>query len=281
MINTILSLVAVLFYGIAVTWQSFYFARKVTLQRSKGWSAISADRQAVQIHTHKITELWFFGFAAILLHTILLYYTIDVGIGQNLSFFNLLSLVAWLVALLVLIATINKPIVANLTFFAFPFAAASIVLTLLFPRFAIVNTAAKPNELVHIILSTVAFSLLCIAALQAILLAILERQLRHSPNAKALQILPPLEIMESLLFKMIAIGFIFLTAVLVTSFWSFYPVLFTQFRQKTLLALVAWLVFATLLLGRKFFGWRGQQAVRWTLSGVFFVMLTYFSSEFL
>lgn len=143
------------------------------------------------------------------------------------------------------------------------------------------HTILSLKELTHILLSTLAFGALFIAAIQAVLLALQERQLRHKKGVGVLQILPPLEKMERLLFEMIVVGFILLTVVLITSLWWFHTLLFTVFWQKSLLSFVAWLVFMVLLLGHWLFGWRGQQVVRWTLSGVFFVMVIYFSSEFL
>ncbi len=255
--NTHLSFLAILFYGIAAISQSLSFARQTV---------------------PRLAWLWFFGFAAVLVHGILLYHWIDLGPGQNLSFYNLLSLVTWLVALLILLATFTKP-VANLTIFILPLAIASIVLALVFPRFEIVDTAANPKQLFHILLSTLAFSLLCIAALQAILLAWQERLLRNKHARGIIRMLPPLEVMETLLFQMIILGFMFLSMVLLTSIWSFYPVLSANLWQKLILSMVAWLVFAILLVGRWYYGWRGQQAIRWTLCGVFFVMVTYFGSE--
>lgn len=257
--NSILAFLALLFYGIATLWQSIYFKRKVL---------VSGNRPFI------------IGFFAVFVHAVLLYHWIDVGVGQNLSIFNLLSLVAWLVVLLLLLASFTKPI-ANLTLIIYPIAAISIILALLFPQFALVNTAANPKQLIHIILSTIAFSILCLAGIQAIMLALQERLLRHKQSMGSFQILPPLEIMESLLFEILILGFIFLTVVVLSSIWAFYPAMYTLFWKKSLLALVAWLVFAVLLAGRWFFGWRGQQVVRWTLSGLFLVMLTYFSSQFL
>lgn len=282
--NSISVFLALLFYGIATLWQSIYFKHKtiVTAQRfpaARNSSPPCGRRLGGRVRIPGNGPL-IIGFVAVLFHTVLLYHWIDVGIGQNLSIFNLLSLVAWLVALLILLAAFTKP-VANLTLIIFPLAVFSIILALLFPQFIIVNTAANPKQLIHILLSTLAFSTLCIAGVQAIMLAMQERLLHHKQTMGGFQILPPLEIMESLLFEMIGVGFILLTVVVLTSFWAFYPIFYTVFWQKSLLALVAWLVFAVLLIGRLFFGWRGQQVVRWTLSGVFFVMLTYFSSQFL
>lgn len=254
--NTLLSFLTILFYGIAAIWQSLSFTRQTS---------------------SRLVWLRTFGFAAVFSHGILLYHWIDLGAGQNLSFCNLLSLVTWLVATLILLAAFTKP-VANLTIFIFPLALASVVLTWVFPRFEIIQTAANPKQLIHILLSTLAFSLLCIAALQAILVALQERLLRSKQAGGIIRILPPLEVMETLLFQMIILGFVLLSVVLLSSLYSFYPMMTPSLWQKIALSSVAWFVFAILLMGRWYFGWRGQQAIRWTLCGVFFVMVTYFGS---
>lgn len=49
--------------------------------------------------------------------------------------------------------------------------------------------------------------------------------------------------------------------------------------HKTVLGIIAWLVFAVLLWGRWRFGWRGRTAIRWTLSGAVTLMLAYFGSK--
>jgi ABC-type uncharacterized transport system permease subunit len=130
----------------------------------------------------------------------------------------------------------------------------------------------------HIFLSTLAFGVLCIAAFLAVLLAAQEYGLRNKPMTGVIAYLPPLERMEVWLFRIIAIGFWLLTIVLMTSLWFFHTILTTPLWQKTFLSLVAWAVFAVLLVGRRYFGWRGRPAIRWTLSGVFLVMLAYFGS---
>ena len=49
--------------------------------------------------------------------------------------------------------------------------------------------------------------------------------------------------------------------------------------HKTVLSIVAWLVFAVLLWGRWQFGWRGRTAIRWTLGGFLALMLAYFGTK--
>ena len=50
--------------------------------------------------------------------------------------------------------------------------------------------------------------------------------------------------------------------------------------HKTVLSLLAWIIFTTLLVGRYRFGWRGMRAVRWTLGGCGLLVLAYFGSKF-
>jgi ABC-type uncharacterized transport system permease subunit len=49
--------------------------------------------------------------------------------------------------------------------------------------------------------------------------------------------------------------------------------------HKVVLAIVAWLLFGMLLLGRLRFGWRGRRALRWALSGYALLALAYFGSK--
>ncbi len=131
----------------------------------------------------------------------------------------------------------------------------------------------------HILSSIIAFSLLNIAALQALLLAIQEQQLRKHPPKRFIQTLPSLQTMESLLFQMIAAGLLFLTLSLISGF-VFIEDLFAQHLvHKTVLAIVAWVTFSSLLVGKIKYGWRGQTAVKWTLAGFILLLMAYFGSK--
>jgi ABC-type uncharacterized transport system permease subunit len=218
------------------------------------------------------------GLIAIGLHTWLLYHWIDVGQAQNLTFLNMLSLVAWLIALLVTITAFFKPL-ENLGVLIFPIAALTILLVPLFPGQAIINTQTNPPQLVHILLSVFTVSVLSVAGLQAVLLAILEHQLRSQPTSHVIQQLPALETMEKLLFQLISCGFLFLTILLASSLYFYYPTLSGDMLQKTLLALVTWIIFAWLLAGRYYLGWRGRKAIYGTLSGVLLLAIIYCGSQ--
>jgi ABC-type uncharacterized transport system permease subunit len=132
----------------------------------------------------------------------------------------------------------------------------------------------------HILLSMGAAALLFAAAVTAILLVILDRRLRMRRLADLSSALPPLDALEKIMFRLVAAGFGLLTLALITGF-VFVTNLFTQnLVQKTVLSLIAWLIFGVLLIGRLRFGWRGRSAVRWTLSGFGILAVAYFGVKF-
>ena len=77
----------------------------------------------------------------ILLHGYLLYQWIDAGTntGQNLSIGNMFSFVTWLMALLICILAIKKPL-ESLMIFILPIASFSIGIVTLFPESSIFQT---------------------------------------------------------------------------------------------------------------------------------------------
>jgi ABC-type uncharacterized transport system permease subunit len=198
--------------------------------------------------------------------------------GFNFSFFSTASLAGLVICVLLLVATLDKP-VAKLGVLIFPVAAATLLLDMSYP--------ATPHQLinynwqmsVHILTSILAFSLLNIAALQAILLAVQDQQLRHHHPKRFMLALPPLQAMESLLFQMIATGLLFLTASLVTGFFFVEDLFAQHLVHKTVLSILAWIIFTALLVGRIRYGWRGQSAIQWTLIGFTSLLLAYFGSK--
>lgn len=220
------------------------------------------------------------GGIAALLHGFLLYRWIDSGAGQNLTYLNILSQLGWLVVLMVTLTAIKRPVAALITFI-YPFAALTIPLVLFFPGQHIIATGSNPHALIHISLSILAYGVMGFAAVQALFLALQERRLHVNHGAGMIQALPPLETMESFLFQIITVGFVLLTGVLVTSFLFFNNLFAPQVVAKTILGLMAWCIYAGLLAGRCFAGWRGQVASYWTLTGTFLLILAYFGTQFI
>jgi ABC-type uncharacterized transport system permease subunit len=167
-----------------------------------------------------------------------------------------------------------------------PLAAIAVLLPALFPGTVVTIASGKMALRVHLIVAILAYSLLTIAALHALLMAALDRQLhaatRGTSSSRLFRHVPPLLAMEKLLFQLIGIGFLLLTAT-VASGVLFSEYLFgraLRFEHKTVFAIAAWLVFGGLLIGRYFFGWRGRVALRWTLAGFVMLLLAYVGSRF-
>ena len=218
------------------------------------------------------------GMGAVTLHALVVNATLVTAEGFNFSFFNAVSLLSCMVALLILLASILKP-VENLGIILFPLAAIATALSLAFPTDATHLNDAKVGLDIHILTSILAFGFLNIAAIQALLLAVQNRQLRHRHPGGFIRSLPPLQTMEKLLFQMIGLGFILQTLSLLSGFVFLEDMFAQHMVHKTVLAITAWLVFAILLWGRWRFGWRGRTAIRWTLGGFASLLLAYIGSK--
>jgi ABC-type uncharacterized transport system permease subunit len=221
------------------------------------------------------------GFAcwlAAALHGAALWEGFFAATGVDFGFFNVMALAALLVVLLALLNALGKR-GDRLGLVVFPLAAILLGLKLLL--------LASPHPLhetslpmqAHILASLLAFSLLNIAAAQALLLAAQDWQLRRKHPLPLLRALPSVQGMERLLFQLIAAGFTLLSLSLLTGL-AYVEDLFAQhLAHKTVLSILAWLVFALLLGGRFYYGWRGQTAIRWTLVGFATLLLAYFGSK--
>jgi len=133
-----------------------------------------------------------------------------------------------------------------------------------------------------VIVSLLAYSLLGVALFQAVVLGVQERALHRRQAGGFLKNLPPLETMERLLFRMLGIGFILLTLTLVSGLF-FSEQTFgrpLRFNHHIVLSIVAWMVFAVLLVGHWRFGWRGRTATRLTVAGFLLLVLGYFGTKF-
>lgn len=218
------------------------------------------------------------GFAGLIMHTWILWDSIFSHTGMNLAFFNALALTSWTVIALLLISSLTKP-VDNLGLILLPVAALTVGLEARFGEVAFMSPEAGWQLKIHVLLSMLAYSLLTLGAVQSVLLAIQDHQLRSRQPGGFVRGLPPLQTMESLLFEMIAAGFILLTLALISGF-AFLQNMFAQHLvHKTVLSTLAWLVFGGLLLGRFRYGWRGRTAIIWTLSGFVILILAYFGSK--
>ncbi|NII10200.1 cytochrome c biogenesis protein CcsA [Oleiagrimonas sp. C23AA] len=196
----------------------------------------------------------------------------------DLHFFAALSLVACVVAAMTLLMNMSRP-VAGLGVIVFPLTA----LLLAVDSFLAPPTHPMPMDWqikLHVTVALLAFGVLSIAAVLAILLAVQERALRRSNFGPWLRALPPLTMTEGLLFRLIHAGFTLLTLTLVTGIVFVHNLFGQNLLQKTVLSVIAWLVFGALLWGRWKHGWRGRRAVNLTLTGMAVLVLAFFGSKF-
>ncbi|WP_372964793.1 inner membrane protein YpjD [Marinobacter sp.] len=254
----ILAVTALLLYSVGTALQALHFRGKVETSLA-------------------ITTL--IGVLALTGHGLLIAQTVHLDGGFDLSFFKSSVLISWLIVFLLLGLNLTKP-VGSLFLGAYPIAAATIILAL------ITHTQSKlvPDQsygmLSHIALSVTAYSLFTLAAIQAVLLYVQNRQLKHNYNNRLVRNLPPLQTMESLLFEMVWAGVVLLVLAIVTGA-VFIEDLFAQdLAHKTIFSLLSLLVFAGLLLGRYTKGWRGLTASRWTLAGCTLLMIAFYGSKF-
>ena len=215
----------------------------------------------------------------VLSHTFVLYESLFTPQGLDINFFNVLSLVAWLVSLLLILATITMP-VECLGIIVFPFAAMVLALNTGNGTPHLLDYKMSTGLISHILFSILAYSLLSIAAVQAILLYVQDVLLHNKRPGGFIRALPALETMETLLFRIIALGFVMLSVALIIGGLYLDDMFAQHLVHKTILSLIAWALFAVLLWGRWQFGWRGRIAIRWTITGFLFLMLAYFGSKF-
>jgi ABC-type uncharacterized transport system permease subunit len=218
------------------------------------------------------------GAVAGIIHALLLAGSVVQHGGFNFGFFNVGIFISLVISLLVIISSISKP-VENLLIGVFPMAALIILVDTVTPNSDKVSQLTGGLGL-HIILSILAYSILVIASIQAILLYMQNKQLKSHNTSGLVKALPPLQTMDALLFEMLWVGMVLLTAAFVIGWPYIVDIQGQHLLNKTELSIMSWLVYATLLFGRFSFGWRGITASRWTLVGTGFLVLAYFGSKF-
>lgn len=218
-------------------------------------------------------------FAATLLHLFSLYQQLLDVDGFQFGFFDAASSVALVITILILLISIKRH-TEIFALLVLPIAALALMAQVTAPSSYMLPYDAPEGLKIHVLVSIIAYSLLGLAACLSVVLSLQNRMLHNHHPGGWLKRLPPLQVMEKLLFDSIVAGFIGLTLALISGF-IFLENLFAQhLAHKTVLSMIAWLVFAILLGGRFTLGWRGRTAIRWTLSGFISLMLAYFGSKF-
>ncbi|MDP5240735.1 cytochrome c biogenesis protein CcsA [Uliginosibacterium sp. 31-16] len=200
--------------------------------------------------------------------------------GLRFGFTAALSLTLWLAMLIYSLESLLTPL-HRLLKHAAPIAGFSCLLPLAISghphSLPLANWAFKA----HIVVAMLAYSLFTLAIFHALLLAAAEHNL-HRAKLGEERDTPPLLILDSLLFRLTNTAFVFLTLT-VGSGLFFSEQIFNKplmLNHKAFFGIASWLLFATLLIGRKTLGWRGKTATHWLLAGFIALVLAYAGTRF-
>ncbi|MFO1318523.1 MAG: cytochrome c biogenesis protein CcsA [Burkholderiales bacterium] len=211
----------------------------------------------------------------------LLYRDIFTGAGMSFGVGAALSAIVWMSVLIYWAGSFVYRM-ESLQALVIPVAAVAALMPAILPSVRPLPNANTPFFRVHLTLSILAYSLFTIASLHALLMAIVEKRLHSGALPPLLRNLPPLLALEKMLFRIIALGFLLLTASLASGM-LFSETVFgkpLQFTHKVVFGILSWLVFGALLVGRMRWGWRGRKALRWTMTGFLMLVLAYIGSKF-
>jgi ABC-type uncharacterized transport system permease subunit len=155
---------------------------------------------------------------------------------------------------------------------------AAVLLTLAFPgELRVLGSRWAP---LHWLLGVGAYGLFGAAVLHALLLDESERRLRRTgralPASDHAPAMPLLQL-ERITFRFVQAGFAVLTSAILLGMatapkW--------RLDHKTVLSIGSWALFAALLAGRHWQGWRGRQATRWLYAGALVLLLAYAGTRF-
>lgn len=228
--------------------------------------------------------------AALLAHaaTLLWPWTTDVF---HFGFAYLLSAMVWIALLLIWVE--NRRVgLGRLPVLLTGLALGVVVLPLVFPGQAFRLDQQAPLFVLHLVVGTLAYGTVFMASLQALLMAAAEHRLhpRRTERSSGLaamlaqghQGLPPLMVLERILFQVISVAFVLLLLTTLSGVF-FSEEIFGRplpLDHKTVFSLVATVFFGLLLLGRWLWGWRGRLAIRLTLGGFILLLLSYVGSRF-
>ncbi len=220
--------------------------------------------------------IWLLAIAAAVFHAVMLFSSWFNSNGLTLDFFNALSVTAWFTTVIVLLLNTGRPVL-NLGLILFPFSAVTLLLSIIFKG----EAGIISNELRwHVLISVISYALLTIAAGQSLLVSLQDKRLRDHRPGGFLRTLPPLKVMETVLFQLLVASFLMLSLALLTGF-VFLDDLFAQrLVHKTTLSIFAWIILAVLLIGQLSWGWRGQKAALMTSISYASLVLGYFGSKF-
>ena len=235
------------------------------------WSVMASYKKNLVL----IASSWIFWIIAIIAHSYALSPIFDESLSVNLSINYALNLVAFIISITLFFSSI----VGNTQFLGL---VTLPIISLIFLFDFSNNPVSIPLDnllFVHVIISLISYSILCLSAAQSIILKLQEKKLQTNQPTGIISSLPSLDAMDSLLFKILALGILFLSASLLSGFIFLEDIFAQHLAHKTILSILAWIIFVSLMYGRQKYGWRGSNAANITLIGFFILFLSYFGTK--
>ncbi|MGI1678646.1 MAG: cytochrome c biogenesis protein CcsA [Cellvibrionaceae bacterium] len=263
---TIVNIIAIALYLLATGYLLVQFSRQRSLQQKpQTFLIVGCSVLALTAHAIGLEQTVFVNHVGL---------NQGATTGIDAGLFKLPTLFFWLINLIVLISGLKKPL-HNLFIFLFPLSSIAILVS----HIGDSRIVSASPAVGHIFIALLASGFLTIATLQALALAYQDHQLKHKNTSGIIKLLPPLQTMESLMFQLLWIGEVLLTILIVSGILIIDDISAQKQAHTLIFSLLAWLIYAVLLWGRHWLGWRGNIAIRWTLGGFVLLMLAYVGTQ--
>lgn len=258
--NQILVVVTFAFLAASV----LYLCHWVLKTELFGWAASIVTWVALAALTASIVLRW------------LASYQLGIGHAPFSNLFESLVFFAWTLAVIYLIIELVTKL-RTIGVFAVPLAFLSLLYALsLDPAIKPLLPALKSNWLIaHVITCFLGYAGFGVSAALS-LMSLVTGQHKQAGTPRA-------QLLDDLIYQTVVLGFILLTAGIVTgsiwansawgTYWSWDP--------KEVWSLITWLVYAALLHSRYMRGWQGQRIAVFSLVGFACVLFTYFGVNLL
>ena len=225
----------------------------------------------------KIRTLRLLTLGAILFHALTIGLQIAVDGALDFGFFVATSVTFWLPPTILLLL---RERVEGLLLVVLPLSALALAASLWLEGSPAPLDISEPEFALHVLLSLLGYTLLFMSALQSLLVLLADHSMRRHRVSAMMRLLPPLESMEAMLFKLVALGFALLTLGIVLGLWFMLVSEQAVWSEHVWPSSLAWLLFLCLLSGRHFLGWRGTTATSWTLLAFGLLAAGYLGNKF-
>lgn len=197
---------------------------------------------------------------AVIIHALILSHALINQNGINIGATNAFSLTV-ITTIVIIIPNLKRH--PDIGLFLFVLAILSLIFSFSY-RSQLNLNRATPLLSLHIILSIIAYAILMLVGVQAIIILLRHRLLkaRHLPIFKHL---PPLMSMEQWLFQLMLIGSVFLTLSLLSALPSLSMWFTKPFIHRSILSIASLLLFSSLLFAHKYKNLKGKRAAKYAL----------------